>query len=141
MAFLRVFSGSPYEAKIGFCRAIRFGQQIHVAGTAPLTADGEVHAVGDALAQARRCLEIALQAVAELGGQTDQVYRVRWYLTDIGHQHQVSAAHAEVFHQHPPVATMLEVKGLVDSQMLVELELEAFAETGPAAPTQLLSAS
>lgn len=128
MAFQRVFSGSPYEQRFGFCRAIRFGQQIQVAGTAPIAADGEVHAPNDPQAQAARCLEIALQAVAELDGRPEQVYRVRWYLTDIRDQDAVGLAHAAVFRDHPPVATMVEVKGLVDARMRVELELEAWLE-------------
>lgn len=126
MSFQRVFSGSPYEQSIGFCRALRFGQQIQVAGTAPISPDGTVYAPGDAEAQARRCLAIARQAIEQLGGRMQDVYRVRWYLTDISTQDAVGRAHAEVFKLHPPVATMLEVKGLVDPQMLVEVELEAW---------------
>lgn len=126
MSFQRVFSGSPYEARFGFCRGIRFGDQIQLAGTAPIAVDGGVHAPGDARAQASRCLEIACKALAELGGRPDQVYRVRWYLTDISRQNEVGAAHAEVFRACPPVATMVEVKALVDPAMLVELEIEAW---------------
>ncbi|MEZ0373511.1 MAG: Rid family hydrolase, partial [Candidatus Sericytochromatia bacterium] len=62
-----------------------------------------------------------------LNGRIDQVYRVRWYLTDISRQEDVGRAHSEYFRAHPPVATMVEVKALVDPQMLVELELEAWA--------------
>ncbi|PKL74953.1 MAG: hypothetical protein CVV27_17890 [Candidatus Melainabacteria bacterium HGW-Melainabacteria-1] len=124
--FVRVFSGSPYETRFGFCRGIRFADQIQIAGTAPIDPDGSVHAPGDAFAQACRCLEIAALALAELGGNLAQVYRVRWYLTDISQQHDVGRAHAQYFTGHPPVATMLEVSALVDPQMLVEVELEAW---------------
>lgn len=124
--FQRVFSGSPYEASIGFCRGIRFGNQIQIAGTAPIAADGGVHAPGDAYAQASRCLEIAAEAIAQLGGRLADVYRVRWYLCNIADQDAVGRAHAACFRAHPPVATMVEVKGLVDPAMLVEVELEAW---------------
>ncbi len=122
--FERRFSGSPWEKKIGFCRAIRVGNVVHLAGTAPILA-GEVFAPGDPFAQAERCLEIAAEALASFELDLSHVYRVRWYLTQIADQEAVGRAHHAAFADHPPVATMVEVKGLVDPAMRVEVELEA----------------
>lgn len=119
----RVWSGSPYEEPIGFSRAVRVGDRVLVSGTGPVWPDGEVDE--DPHAQAARCFEIALSALAELGAGDDDVVRTRMYLTDAADWPAVGRAHGEVFGQRRPAATMVVVAGLVDPRWRVEIELEA----------------
>jgi enamine deaminase RidA (YjgF/YER057c/UK114 family) len=118
-----VSSGSPYEPTIGFSRAVRTGNRVVVAGTAPIWPDGFVDA--DPEIQARRCLEIMLAALAEAGGRPTDVIRTRMYLTDAAHADAVGRAHGEVFGEIRPAATMVVVKELLDPRWVVEMELEA----------------
>ncbi|MDQ3217318.1 MAG: RidA family protein [Actinomycetota bacterium] len=119
----RVFSGSPYEARFGFCRALRTDDRVLVAGTAPIWPDNSCDA--DAGVQARRCYEIILEALAELGGEPRHVVRTRVYITDASYTEAVGNAHGEVFAESPPVNTMVVVAGLVDDRWKVEIEAEA----------------
>jgi len=119
----RVSSGSPYEEQVGFSRAVSVGRLVYVAGTAPIWPDGEVDP--DPLTQARRCWEIALAALEELGGTAADVVRTRQYITDAAHQDAAAQAHGEVFADIRPVSTMVVVAGLVDPRWLVEVELDA----------------
>src|SRR6476661_5519150 len=102
---LRVFSGSPYETSVGFSRAVRVGSTIAIAGTAPIWPDGEVDP--DPLVQARRAWEIALGALAELGGRPENVIRTRTYLTSAEYADAASKAHAQVFADVRPASTMI----------------------------------
>jgi isochorismate pyruvate lyase len=128
VAFDRAYSGAPWESEVGYCRALRAGQLIYVTGTAPVGEDGGVHCPGDACAQARRCLDIALKALADLGGSVADVVRTRMFVTDISRWAEYGQAHREVFADHPPATTMVEVKSLIDPQMLIEIELDAVVE-------------
>lgn len=118
-----VSSGSPYEPKIGFSRAVRVGAYVAVAGTAPVWPDGTVDP--DPLAQARRCWEIALSALSECGGEPRHVVRTRMYLTDPDQQEVMGRAHGEHFADIRPAATMVVVSSLLDPRWLVEVELDA----------------
>ncbi len=120
-------SASPYETTVGFSRAVRVGRRIVVAGTAPIGPDGRT-VEGDALVQARRCLEIILTAVASLGGRREHVVRTRMYLVDAADQELVGRAHGEVFATVRPAATMVVVKELLDPRWRVEIEAEAELE-------------
>jgi enamine deaminase RidA (YjgF/YER057c/UK114 family) len=119
----RVASGSPYEPTVGFSRAVRDGDVIAVAGTAPIWPDG--HVDPDPLVQARRCWEIALAALAELGGTPADVGRTRTYLTDRAVEAAASQAHGEHFADIRPASTMLVVAGLLDPRWVVEVEVDA----------------
>ena len=119
----RVSSGSPFEDALGFCRALRVGDRVVVAGTAPIWADGSVHP--DPAAQARRCFEIIMAALGELGAETSDVVRTRMFLTDAGVAGAVGEAHREVFGVHRPVSTIVVVAGLLDDRWKVEIEAEA----------------
>lgn len=119
----RVQSGSAYEGQIGFSRAVRVGDRILISGTAPIWPDGSCP--DDVQAQARRCLEIILQALSDAGAGPEHVVRTRMYLTDAGDAGAVGAAHAEVFAEHPPAATMVVVAALLDPRWRVEIEAEA----------------
>jgi enamine deaminase RidA (YjgF/YER057c/UK114 family) len=120
----RVGSGSPFEATIGFSRAIRVGPQIWVSGTAPVEADGSCRP--DAYGQAQRCLEIITAALAELDGTPADVVRTRIYVTDLAVAADVARAHAEVFGDVRPAATQIVVSALLDPRWLVEIEADAF---------------
>jgi isochorismate pyruvate lyase len=110
---------------VGYCRAVRAGSMIFVAGTAPVEPDGTTHAPGDAYRQARRCIEIALRAVGELGGKPEHVVRTRMYVTDISRWQDFGRAHGEFFGVFRPASTMVEVARLVSPDMLIEVELDA----------------
>ncbi len=119
----RIGSGSPFEAIVGFSRAVRVGPHVWVAGTAPIWPDGTVDP--DPLAQARRCWEIALAALEQAGGTARDVVRTRSYLTDPANQDAAARAHAEHFAELRPASTMLVVAALLDPRWLVEVELDA----------------
>lgn len=125
MQFQRVFSGAPWEGKVGYCRAIRAGDKIYVSGTAPVGEDGRCFAPGDAYAQTRRCLEIIRRALQELGADLMDVVRTRMFVTDISRWAEYGRAHGELFADHPPATSMIEVKSLIDPDMLIEIEVEA----------------
>jgi enamine deaminase RidA (YjgF/YER057c/UK114 family) len=118
-----VSSGSPYEARIGFSRAVRVGERVLVSGTGPVWPDGSCDP--DPYVQARRCLVIAVTALAEVGAGVEDVVRTRMYVTDRDLWEPVAQAHGEVFGAVRPAATMVVVDGLVDPRWLVEVEMEA----------------
>jgi enamine deaminase RidA (YjgF/YER057c/UK114 family) len=119
----RVSSGSPFEPKIGFARAIRVGEHIHVSGTGPIWDDGSFD--DDAGAQARRCLEIIVEALGGLDASAKDVVRTRIYLTDPRDIDAVGAAHAGFFGEAPPAATAVVVVGFLDPRWKVEIEADA----------------
>lgn len=125
MSVRRVFSGAPWEGRVGYCRALRAGAHVYVTGTVAVEPDGTPHAPGDAYAQARRALEIILRALAELGAGPDDVVRTRMFVTDISRWQEVGRAHGEVFASHPPATTLVEVSALIDPAFLVEIEADA----------------
>lgn len=116
-------SESPYESTIGFSRALRVGDLVVVSGTAPVWPDGEVDP--DPAAQAHRCLEIALGALAELGGRPEDVIRTRQYVVSADDADAVGAVHGEVFGHIRPASTMVVVAGLLDPRWRYEVELDA----------------
>lgn len=121
----RTFSGAPWESKVGYCRAIRAGKTIAVTGTAPVTDEGKVFAVGAPYAQAKRCLEIIERAILPLGASRKDIVRTRLFVTDISQWQDIGRAHGEFFKDFPPATTMVEVKSLIDPDMLVEIEADA----------------
>ncbi|MGD8322003.1 MAG: RidA family protein [Gemmatimonadota bacterium] len=123
--FQRVFSGAPWEARVGYCRALRAGDRVFVTGTAPVAEGGGVHAPGDGYAQARRCLEIIGEALAGVGATLSDVVRTRMFTTDIERWDEYGRAHAEAFGDHPPTTTLVEVRRLIDPAMLIEIEADA----------------
>lgn len=125
MEFQRTFSGAPWEKKVGYCRAIRAGNQIYVTGTAPVTEQGTCYAPGDAYLQTKRCIEIIQQALADLDADLSNVVRTRMFVTDISRWQEYGRAHGDYFAEHPPATTMVEVKSLIDPQMLIEIEADA----------------
>ncbi len=124
----RISSGGPWEDLVGYSRAVVAGPWVLVAGCTS-TVDGEVRFEDDAYGQARTALEIALKAVNEAGASAADVVRTRMYLCDIGDAEAVGRAHAELFKDVRPAATMIEVSQFIDERMLVEIEVDAYSET------------
>lgn len=116
-------SGSPYEAIYGFSRAVKVGDRVFVAGTAPIWPDGEVDP--DPTVQAHRVMEIMLAALSEAGGSVADVVRTRMYITDPDIGDLIGEAHGEVFGDVRPAATMVVVAALLDPRWKVEMDLEA----------------
>lgn len=122
-----IMTASPYEPVYGYCRAVRTGNRILVSGTAPIEPDGS-NTPGGAGAQARRCLAIIADAVAQLGGTVADVVRTRMYITDPADADAVGRAHGAVFGSVRPVATMVVVAALIDPAWRVEIEAEAVVD-------------
>lgn len=119
----RVDSGSPYEPRIGFSRAVRVGDRVLVSGTAPVWPDGSCDP--DPEVQARRCIEIMLTALREAGAGAEHVVRTRMFITHPSYADAVGRAHAAAFGAVRPAATMLVVAALLDPRWKVEMEAEA----------------
>ena len=111
-------------ATVGYSRAVREGSHVHVAGTAAIYPDG-VETPADPYLQARRCLEIVVAALAEVGATPADVVRTRVYLLDANDWEEVGRAHGEVFADVLPVTAFIVVAGLLDPRWLVEIEAEA----------------
>ena len=119
----RISSGSPYEPSVGFSRALRVGTNIYVSGTAPIWPDGSCDP--DPEIQARRCLEIILDALAQAGASAKHVVRTRMFLTDPSYADAVGRAHAAVFGEVRPAATMVVIRGMLDPRWKIEIEADA----------------
>lgn len=123
-----VRSASPWEPVIGFSRAVRVGDVVHVAGTGPVQPDGGCPT--GAAAQLERCFDIAEVALTQAGSGLGDVVRTRMYVTDARVMDAVGAVHAARVGHAAPAATMVVVAGLADPRWLVELELEAVVGAG-----------
>jgi enamine deaminase RidA (YjgF/YER057c/UK114 family) len=118
-----ISSGSAFEERVGYCRAVVAGGHVYVAGTAPLM-DGDADPPADAYGQARRCLERIGVALREAGCGPEHVVRTRIYVTDAAHVDEVGRAHREFFGGVRPATTGV-VCGLLDPRWLVEIEVDA----------------
>lgn len=116
-------SGSPFEGTIGFSRAFRVGDRVHVSGTGPVWPDGGCDP--DPAEQARRCFEILATALAEAGGSLDDIVRTRMYLTSVEVAEAVGRVHADALGHVRPAATMVVVAALLDPRWVVEIEADA----------------
>jgi enamine deaminase RidA (YjgF/YER057c/UK114 family) len=119
----RISSGSAYEERFGYTRAVVAGEHVWVSGTAPIM-PGDVDPPPDAYSQARRCIEIIASALAEAGATLDDVVRTRMYITSPDLLDEVGRAHREAFGNARPANTGV-VTGLMDPRWLVEIEAEA----------------
>jgi enamine deaminase RidA (YjgF/YER057c/UK114 family) len=119
-----VSSGAPWEATVGYSRAVRVGPHVYVAGTTG-TEDGRAVSP-DAYGQAVHALRIIEQALLKAGSRLQDVVRTRMYVTDISNWEEIGRAHGECFANVRPAATMVEVKALIDPTLLVEIEVEAY---------------
>ena len=118
-----ISSGSPYEPVMGFSRAVRVGQHVFVAGTAPVMPEGE-ELPADAYSQTKRCLAIIVAALREAGAEPGHVVRTRIFATSAGIFEEVARAHGEVFGKIRPASTYV-IAQLIDPRWRVEIEAEA----------------
>lgn len=122
-------SGAPWESVVGYSRAVRIGNQVAVSGTAPVGENGETVAIGDPYQQTKRCIEIIEKALNEAGASLGDVVRTRIFVTDISHWETIGRAHGEAFADIMPATAMVEVSGLIDPDMLVEIEADAVIDS------------
>ena len=124
-----IASGAPWEAIVGYSRAVRVGSLVFVGGTAPVDAEGNLVGPGDPYLQARFCLEKIERALREAGATMADVVRTRMFVTDISQWEAFGRGHAEFFGQVRPAATMVEVTRLISPGMLIEIEVDAVLPT------------
>jgi enamine deaminase RidA (YjgF/YER057c/UK114 family) len=121
----RVSSGTEWESTVGYSRAVRAGDEIHVSGTTATDDDGQVVGVGDPYAQTVRALDDVAAALAALDASLTDVVRTRLFVTDIDDWEAIGRAHGEAFGDVRPATTMVQVERLIDPEMLVEVEAVA----------------
>jgi enamine deaminase RidA (YjgF/YER057c/UK114 family) len=129
MARQNVSTGGPWEAKIGYSRAVRVGSSVQVSGTTAMTPSGLV-GKGDPYAQAIQTFKTIENALKQAGASLEDVVRTRIYMANIDQWQEVGRAHGEMFGNIRPATTMVEVKRLIDPDMLVEIEADAIVRQG-----------
>jgi isochorismate pyruvate lyase len=126
MSVERVFTNTPWEKSISYCRAIKSGPFVAISGTTSIK-EGEVIAPGDAYAQTMQCLEIIDESLAKFGLDRSAVIRTRMFVTDITKWEEYGKAHGQFFRDYPPTTSMYEVSALISMDLMIEIEADAIS--------------
>jgi enamine deaminase RidA (YjgF/YER057c/UK114 family) len=120
-----ISSGAKWEDIVGYSRAVRAGTRIYITGTTAIDEQGEIVGPDDGYEQAKQCIRNIERALKQAGATLASVVRTRMFVTDISRWREYGKAHREFFNDVRPCATMVEVRALIDPQMLIEIEAEA----------------
>jgi enamine deaminase RidA (YjgF/YER057c/UK114 family) len=127
----RYASGTPWEPKVGYSRAVRVGPRIYVSGTTATAADGSIVGLGDAYAQTVQALDNIERALTALGSRREDIVRLRIFVTDLGDFDPIARALSERFGEIRPANTLVQVAALIDPALRVEIEADAEVPSGP----------